>query len=108
MASNKPGKSHQNLDEGMPQERTFLSWRRTALTLSIAGFALARIALERSALLAGILAIVALIVILTIIVSSMGKYDSARPETSGGKTTALLAFATIALALTEILLVLSA
>jgi len=99
--------SPEPLDEGMPQERTFLSWRRTALTLSIAGFALARIALESSAILAGILAVVAVVVVLTIIVISMGKYDSGRPEITGGKTTALLASATCALAITEILLVLN-
>jgi uncharacterized membrane protein YidH (DUF202 family) len=107
MMPRNSGAARKPLDEGMPQERTFLSWRRTALTLSIAGFALARIALESSVILAGILAMMAVVVVLTIIVSSMGKYDSARPEITGGKTTALLASATCALAITEILLVLS-
>jgi hypothetical protein len=57
--------------------------------------------------LAGILAIIAFMAIISMIVSASGKYDSARPEITGAKTTVLLALATFSLAMTEIALILN-
>jgi|GEM_PF-379076 uncharacterized membrane protein YidH (DUF202 family) len=92
-------------DEGMPQERTLLSWRRTALTLSIATFALARLAMEQSLLLAGILILIAIAVIITSTIYSAMNYFAGSVENSSGTTAALLTIATCALAVTEIILI---
>lgn len=95
------------LDEGLPEERTLLSWRRTALTLAIAGFALARLALDASAVLAGVLAAIAFALIVTVILRSAARYEIHDPIKTGGKTTAMLAVATISLAVIEIIIVLT-
>lgn len=90
----------------MPQERTLLSWRRTAMTFTIAGFALARLAMEASAILAGALAVIACALIVTIVISSVKRYRIHDPILTGGKTTAMLSISTILLALVEIAIVL--
>lgn len=93
------------LDEGMPQERTLLAWRRTALTLAIGSFALARLALETSLVIAIVLAVVALIVVATVVINSLIRYKNEKPAPPSGATTALVAFVTITLAITEIILI---
>jgi uncharacterized membrane protein YidH (DUF202 family) len=94
------------LDKGMPQERTLLSWRRTAMTLAIAGFALARLAMEASVFLAGVLAVIAFSLIMTIVMGSLKRYRAHDPIHTGGKTAAMLSISTILLAIVEILIVL--
>lgn len=94
------------LDKGMPQERTLLSWRRTAMTLAIAGFALARLAMEASAILAGVLAVIAFSLIMTIVMGSLKRYRAHDPIHTGGKTAAMLSISTILLAVVEIIIVL--
>lgn len=95
------------LDEGMPQERTLLSWRRTAMTLAIGGFTLARLALNASALLAGALAIITFALIVIVIMSSLKRYAIHDPIQTGGKTTAMLSLSTFSLAAIEIIIVLT-
>ena len=94
------------LDEGMPQERTLLSWRRTAMTLGISGFTLTRLGMNVSPLLAGTLAFVASLSIVIITVSSLRRYAKHDPAQTGGKTTAMLSFSTMSLAVIEIAIVL--
>lgn len=94
------------IDEGMPQERTLLSWRRTSLTIVILAFAVARIALETSTTLAFILAALGLILVAVVLFDSYTKYGAKRGEDTGGRTTALLAISVFTLAVTEIALLL--
>ena len=100
------GEENIPLDVGMPQERTLLSWQRTAMTLSIAGFALARLALDSSALLAGALAIIVFAVIMAIVMGSLKRYGEHDPTRTGGKTTAMLTLSTFSLAIIELVIVL--
>ena len=93
------------LDEGMPQERTLMSWRRTALTLSIATFALARLALDQSPLLAAILILIAIAVIMAATIYPAMNNFAGSVKNSTGITTALLTIATCSLAATEIILI---
>jgi uncharacterized membrane protein YidH (DUF202 family) len=92
------------IDEGMPQERTFLSWRRTILALSIAGFALARLALSESLTLAEFVAAMTMLVIVFIIVISMRLYRGSM--TAVGVSTFIVSATTFLLGLIEILLIL--
>lgn len=91
------------IDAGMPEERTLLSWRRTVLALSIAGFALARLALSQSAVLAEILAGIALAVIVSTIILSYHLYKGS--QSAVGASTFLLSISAFSLGVIEILLV---
>lgn len=93
------------IDKGMPQERTLLSWRRTALTIVVLSFALIRITLETSTLLASILVVLGLILVTLVFIGSITKYGDGRIELSGGKTAAMLSLSAFALALIEIILI---
>ncbi len=105
MTTPEPAPADGPLDQGMPQERTLLSWRRTALTLAIAGFALARLALNASPILAGVMTAIALSVVLIVIINSMRRYRDGDPVETGGKTAAMLSVTTFSLALVEIALI---
>ena len=94
----------QPIDEGMPQELTLLSWRRTVLALSIASFALARLALSDSVVLAESLAAIALFVIMLIILISMRLYKGSL--TAVGASTLIVSVTAFLLGVIEILLVL--
>lgn len=88
----------------MPQELTLLSWRRTVLALSIASFALARLALSDSVVLAESLAAIALFVIMLIILISMRLYKGSL--TAVGASTLIVSVTAFLLGVIEILLVL--
>jgi len=92
------------IDEGMPRERTLLSWRRTVLAFSIASFALARLALAESLTLAESLAATALLVIVLIVVISMRLYRGSMSAV--GVSTFIVSATTFLLGVIEILLVL--
>ncbi len=94
----------QPIDEGMPQERTLLSWRRTALTLSIASFALARLALSESVALAEFLAAIALVGIAMVVIKSARQYKGSSEK--AGTSTFVVAMSAFLLGVVEILLVL--
>jgi hypothetical protein len=94
----------QPIDEGLPEELTLLAWRRTVLALSIAGFALARLALSDSVALAETLAAIALVVIVLIIAISMRLYKGAL--TTVGESTFIVSITAFLLGVIEILLVL--
>jgi uncharacterized membrane protein YidH (DUF202 family) len=85
----------QPIDEEMAQELTLLAWRRTVLALSIAGFALARLALSES---------VAIVVIVLMFVISMRLYRGS--TTAVGVSTFILSATAFLLGVIEILLVL--
>lgn len=106
MNQHEPASRYSPIDTGMPQERTLLSWRRTSLTIVILAFALGRIALETSTVLAFILAALGLILVTVVLFGASTKYGEERSEYSGGKTTALLAISVFTLAVTEIALLL--
>lgn len=91
-------------DDGMQQEITLLAWRRTVLALSIAGFALARLALSESIALAESLAAIALVVIVLMFVISMRLYKGSM--TAVGASTFVLSATAFFLGIIEILLVL--
>lgn len=95
------------IDKGMPQERTLLSWRRTAMTLVIVAFALARIALETSAIVAVIFTFFGFLLVTFVLIGSVKKYGRGSPELAGGRTTAMLSISAAALAITEIVLILT-
>ncbi|MCH9831371.1 MAG: DUF202 domain-containing protein [Actinomycetia bacterium] len=92
----------QAMDEGMPAERTLLSWRRTTLTLSIACFALARLALSESVLLAELLIAIALVRIVTVVINSARHYKGARG--ASGTSTFAIAATAFSLGVIEIIL----
>ena len=93
----------QAMDEGMPAERTLLSWRRTTLTLSIACFALARLALSESVLLAELLIALALVGIVAVVINSARHYKGARG--ASGTSTFAVATTAFSLGVIEIILV---
>jgi uncharacterized membrane protein YidH (DUF202 family) len=80
----------QPTDEGMLQERTLLSWQRTALTLSIAGFALARLALSESVVFAVILAAIGFVAVALVVMTSTHQYKSS--TATGGALTFIVVF----------------
>jgi len=91
-------------DEGMPQELTLLSWHRTVLAMSIAGFALARLALSQSVALAEFLAAIALVVIVLMVVVSFRLYRGSM--TAVGLSTFTVSATAFLLGVIEILIVL--
>ena len=94
----------QPIDTEMQQELTLLAWRRTVLALSIAGFALARLALSESVALAEFLAALAIVVIVLMFVISMRLYRGS--TTAVGVSTFILSATAFLLGMIEILLVL--
>ncbi len=88
----------------MPQERTLLSWRRTALTLSVASFALARLALSESAVLAELFTAIALVGIAVVVIKSARQYKGS--VGAAGISTFIVAMTVFLLGVIEILLVL--
>jgi uncharacterized membrane protein YidH (DUF202 family) len=93
----------QPTDEGMPQERTLLSWRKTALALSIAGFALARLALSESVVFAVILAAIAFVAVALVVMTSTHQYKSS--TTTSGALTFIVAALSFSLGLIKILMI---
>ncbi len=96
--------SMQPMDEGMAQERTLLSWRRTALTLSVASFALARLALSESVALAELFTAIALVGIAVVVMKSARQYKGS--VGAAGISTFIVAMTVFLLGMIEILLVL--
>lgn len=94
----------QPIDEGMPQEITLLAWRRTILALSIAGFALARLALSESVALSESLALIAIVMVVLMVVISIRLYKGSM--TSVGVTTFIVSATAFLLGVIEILLIL--
>lgn len=92
------------IDEEMPRELTLLAWRRTVLALSIAGFALARLALSESVALAEFLVAISIVIVVLMVVISMRLYRGS--ITAVGESTFMLSTTAFLLGVVEILLVL--